>query len=784
MSNDAIDNENFKKYIDDFFDGLELYDDYNERHHYKKLLKASIDVFLQYESKYTAKDVYRMFFMIYQITDEDKSKRQEKMDLVGEPNTVLNLIEVMEKYEKNTGELIDRQRDHFIHSVNVFLLGLAIYSQNQNYREIFTNYIEESDYEKYYGYKEGIVSREEFLYRWGIASLLHDIGYPFEIVGKQLKKIINEGVKSISNSYDVKLGIDFADFDEFNSIVKIPPYKFAEKYRMENIETRILNLFKPTDILGYKIAKDYGFDENYTKLLIYDLNSFVEYMKEEDFIDHGFYSAILVLNSYGKVLQKYKKDYDFFFYPVVDSASAILLHNYYNKTLQNKKKPFKLKTMDPHKSPIAYLLILCDELQEWNRQPFGILDQKKLHVNELLIEISNRKMTIEYILKDGFIGLGFSKDKQEFINDVLDINPVFENGLDVGSEVRPEVQYEIMRHSDIEDIQAPDIFMRNIEKIAIQINTKYNESIRKDYERAMKRNKIPDDLEKAHSYLVDDFFKLAPEFQLSNLRQARSIPKKLNLIGCEIAPINDSRPKIGPRGFDKKEIENLARYEHQEWCEEKRGNGWTYGEVKDNEKRISPYLVKWDELDNKTKKLDVNAIKNIPKLLESIGLKVVRSKIRLLTYKMQEYYEKENPQKTKDKTAKVKKNATSEEKFNALDDYVKYANYKQANFIVQILKEKGYELVDINDKIDAVTEFDSNDIEHFAKREHYGWCRLKYDLGWKYGENFNEKKKLSPNLVKWEKLNKKVKNNNRNTFKNLPDMCADEDVGLMIVKSE
>ena len=784
MTDVNIDKENFKNYIDDFFDGLKLYDDYKERHHYKKLLKASIDVFLKYESKYTAKDVYRMFFMIYQITDEDKSQRQEKKDLVGEPNTVLNLIDVMEKYEKNTGELIDRQRDHFIHSVNVFLLGLAIYSQNQNYQEIFANYIEKSDYEKYYGHERSIVSREEFLYRWGIASLLHDIGYPFEIVGKQLKKIINDGVKSISKSYDIKLGIDFTEFDEFNSIVKIPPYCFAEKFRKKNDETRILNLFKPTDILAHKIAGDFGFDDNYTKLLIDDLNSFVEYMKEEDFIDHGFYSAILVLNSYGKVLQKYEKDYDFFFYPVVDSASAILLHNYYNKTLQNKKKPFKLNEMDPNESPIAYLLILCDELQEWNRQPFGILDQKKLHVNELLIEINNKKMTIEYILKDGFIGLGFSKDKQEFINDVLDIDLVFENGLDVGSDVRSDVQNEIMRHSDIEDIQAPDIFMRNIEKIAIEINKKYNESIRKEYERAKKKGNIPEDLEKAHSYLEDDFFKLAPEFQLSNLRQARSIPKKLNLIGCEIAPKKDPRHRIGPRGFDKTEIENLARYEHQEWCEEKRGNGWVYGEEKDNKARISPYLVKWEKLQKKTKKLDEDAIKNIPSLLESVGLKVVRSKIRLLTYKMQEYYEKDNPQKIKNKNAKVKSNATSEEKFNALDEHVKYANYKQANFIVQILNEKGYELVDIKDKRDKIDEFDSKDIEHFAKREHYGWCRLKYDLGWRYGKNFNKNKKRSPNLVKWENLDKKVKENNRNTFKKLPEMCADEDVGLKIVKSE
>lgn len=83
-------------------------------------------------------------------------------------------------------------------------------------------------------------------------------------------------------------------------------------------------------------------------------------------------------------------------------------------------------------------------------------------------------------------------------------------------------------------------------------------------------------------------------------------------------------------------------------------------------------------------------------------------------------------------------------------------------------------------KGDAVSDFYSNDIEHFAKREHYGWCKFKYDLGWQYGANFNEKEKLSPNLIKWEDLSTDVKENNRN----LPKMCAEKDVCLKIIKSK
>ena len=92
MVEQTVREDNFKIYIDNFFNDLKLYDDYKGKHDYKGLLKASIDVFLQYESDYTAKEVYRMFFMIYQITGEDKSKRQENEDVVGDQNILLDLI--------------------------------------------------------------------------------------------------------------------------------------------------------------------------------------------------------------------------------------------------------------------------------------------------------------------------------------------------------------------------------------------------------------------------------------------------------------------------------------------------------------------------------------------------------------------------------------------------------------------------------------------------------------------------------------------------------------------
>jgi hypothetical protein len=522
--------------------------------------------------------------------------------------------------------------------------------------------------------------------------------------------------------------------------------------------------------MAHKIAHDFNFDSEKFKLLVNHLNTFIIHMKENHFLDHGFFSAILVLNSYGKLMQKYSKDNDFFFYPIVDSATAILLHNYYSKTLQ--KGQFSLNAMSPESNPIAFLLILCDELQEWNRQPYGMLDVKKFHVNDLIIEIDDDRIDVEYILKYGSMGLGFSQDKKHFINNVLDLETsVFRKGLSLVTDVKPDVQKAVMRDIDISEIPAPNILIRNIELLANQINDQYNQTTIEEYEEKKSKGLPIDDKLQAKYDGLCDFNDLSSDLKLSNIRQAISIPKKLNMIGCEIANQSDSRSAITADDFTEKEIKDLAIFEHQEWCEEKEGTGWTYGDVKDVENRKSPYLVPWDELDEDTQKYDEDSIRDIPILLESIGLKIVRSKIRLLTFKMHEFYEK----------GFVNGESDAEELFNKLPEHVRYSNYKQANFIVKILKERGYELVDKKDMRREITSFTKQDLLHFAEREHNEWFCLKFNLGWTYGSGEG---KTNPNLVLWENLDKKVKEANINTFKNLPLLCKDESVGLKIVKSD
>ena len=274
---------------------------------------------------------------------------------------------------------------------------------------------------------------------------------------------------------------------------------------------------------------------------------------------------------------------------------------------------------------------------------------------------------------------------------------------------------------------------------------------------------------------LEEFDELSPDKLLSNYRQARSIPKKLDMIGCEIASKSDEREAI--EEFLNKEVEDLAIFEHKEWCEEKEGLGWIYAEIDEGNDRTheTPYLVEWNELSDDIKKYDTDAVENIPHLLDCIDLKVVHSKIRLLTFEMHKYYLKEKGQEIDEKI-------TSKELFDKLDDYIQYSNYKQANFIVKLLNERGYEFVDVDDRRPAIKEFDSKDLEFFAKREHKNWYKLRVNLGWTYGTDGKEK--TSPNLVSWDKLDEDIKRNNKRTFENLPTICAEPNIKLKIIKSE
>ena len=232
------------------------------------------------------------------------------------------------------------------------------------------------------------------------------------------------------------------------------------------------------------------------------------------------------------------------------------------------------------------------------------------------------------------------------------------------------------------------------------------------------------------------------------------------MIGCELANMSDEREAIVE--FSEDEILDLAIFEHDEWCEEKLGTGWVYGEQRNDDELIHDCLVPWDDLSPEIQQLDIDPVKNIPSLIDSIGLKIVRSKIRMLTFEMHNFY-------------------SQVDDFDQLPDYIKYSNYKQTDFLVKILTELGFSVVDKNAPGNAIDSFDEDSIEYLANREHNAWYALKINLGWKYGSVRDDDLKINPHLVEWEFLDDETKRSNKRTFRNLPKLC--DIVGLKIVKN-
>ncbi len=106
-------------------------------------------------------------------------------------------------------------------------------------------------------------------------------------------------------------------------------------------------------------------------------------------------------------------------------------------------------------------------------------------------------------------------------------------------------------------------------------------------------------------------------------QQADSIEAKLRRIGCSLRPVPASR-KPASFTFSVDEIGIMAKMEHERWMTERRLAGWVYGKERDIERRISPWLVVWEELPDDVRQWDRNAVIAIPAVVAMARFEVYR----------------------------------------------------------------------------------------------------------------------------------------------------------------
>jgi hypothetical protein len=114
---------------------------------------------------------------------------------------------------------------------------------------------------------------------------------------------------------------------------------------------------------------------------------------------------------------------------------------------------------------------------------------------------------------------------------------------------------------------------------------------------------------------------LSEDLRRSNIAQAVDIGDKMDAIGAIIVPESADAPEFH---FTDEEVERLAKEEHKRWMRDKRSQGWTYGQTRNDERKIHPDLQPWAALSAADKDKDRNAIRTLPETLHDAGFQILR----------------------------------------------------------------------------------------------------------------------------------------------------------------
>ena len=118
---------------------------------------------------------------------------------------------------------------------------------------------------------------------------------------------------------------------------------------------------------------------------------------------------------------------------------------------------------------------------------------------------------------------------------------------------------------------------------------------------------------------------LSEEQREFNRRFADDVHTKLERVHCMIVPVPLPDPTGHMVSFTDDEVELLAREEHQRWLDQRTRDGWTWGPERNDEHKIHPLLVPYDDLDEPTKEKDRAAVREIPVTLATAGFAIRRA---------------------------------------------------------------------------------------------------------------------------------------------------------------
>lgn len=119
------------------------------------------------------------------------------------------------------------------------------------------------------------------------------------------------------------------------------------------------------------------------------------------------------------------------------------------------------------------------------------------------------------------------------------------------------------------------------------------------------------------------FDQLSDNLREANLDSARTIPRKLKLLGIELQKaMAGTEPVL--LEFTDDEIELLSQWEHARWNWQKILQGWAYGTKKDETKKTHPCILPWNQLPDNIKEYDRENVRLIPEIIKEARYLAVR----------------------------------------------------------------------------------------------------------------------------------------------------------------
>ena len=525
----------------------------------KEFFERALRDFILNPSVMNAESVYSYFLELYRLEQTG-----------GKP--LADMMDVMHTYETNASVFTEKHRDHYVHSVSVFVLGLVIYQSCPSVSSAFSS-----------RYGKGSFTSEtgSFLFTWGNAALFHDIGYPIEIASNQAKRFVRT-LSGIANP-DAKPDVGIKIEPESDMLVlKTASWSPAERNALDLLVDGI-DRFLPNN-----------------PDRIRDLTEgYLAKMFREHYVDHGFYGALILLRTYAESMQRASLPSDRFDLEIVTAASAIFMHNLYPYNLANDPDFGPLK-VEQH--PAGFLLMLCDILQEWNRKGYGKKNYGMTYPKNSGIKVTEDSLRVNYVSEGARLPTDFGKKKEEELKACLGLESVFANGVRITSSCGDSADVLIR---ELENEVSVRPMLGRILEVA--------QAIHEDYNRQRLIEKPDEPLE------YPDWETLPQDLKYSNVDQAMSFPKKIEAIGCTFRL---GGPSI--KEFTADEVEIMAIMEHDRWVNERVTNGWVYGKEKNVDLRISPYVAPWEEIPEYIREYDRQAVRNMLRILNGMGVSVVR----------------------------------------------------------------------------------------------------------------------------------------------------------------